>query len=70
MSIKATIEIILQIESFRNIDLFHFGLYCLRGRFYMLDSSKKNVKKEIIIDININEKYRKYTFRFPIHFQV
>ena len=43
MSIKATLEVVLHVESFKNIDLFQFGLYCLRGRFYKLDASKKNV---------------------------
>lgn len=34
MSLKAQIEFILHIESFRNIDLFHQGLYQLRFRIY------------------------------------
>lgn len=34
MSLKAIVEFILQVESFRNIDLFHQGLYQLRFTIY------------------------------------
>ena len=34
MSLKAIIEIAVHVESFRNIDLFHQGLYQLRFRIY------------------------------------
>lgn len=46
MSIKASLEVILHVENFKNIDLFHFGLYCLRGRFYRMDVTKKNVTQK------------------------
>ena len=34
MSLKAIVEFILHVESFKNIDLFHQGLYQLRFRIY------------------------------------
>lgn len=41
MSIKAIYEIILHIDSFHNIDLYHFGLYCLKARFFSYDDKGK-----------------------------
>lgn len=34
MSLKATIEFFLHLESFRNIDLFSQGLYFLKFKIY------------------------------------
>ena len=34
MTLKALVEILLHIDSFRNIDLFYQGLYYAKFRFY------------------------------------
>jgi len=34
MSLKSTIEFVLHVESFRNIDLCHQGFYFLKFKFY------------------------------------
>lgn len=40
MSLKSTIELILQVESFRNIDLDHQGFYYMKFKFYELKNEK------------------------------
>ncbi|CAJ1408237.1 unnamed protein product [Effrenium voratum] len=40
MSLCTVVEIALQFESFRNIDLFHQGLYHLKTRIYREDESR------------------------------
>ena len=34
MTLKALVEIVLHIDTFRNIDLYYQGLYFVKFRFY------------------------------------
>lgn len=34
MTFNGTVEFILHLESFRNIDLYHQGIYFLKGSIY------------------------------------
>lgn len=44
MSLRSVVEVALHFESFRNIDLFHQGLYHLKTRLYLeKDGEKRNL---------------------------
>ena len=40
MPLKAILDIVLHFESFRNIDLYHFGVYSIKSSIYQLDKSQ------------------------------
>lgn len=41
MSVRAVVEVALHFESFRNVDLFHQGLYHLKTRLYREDGDQR-----------------------------
>jgi len=64
MSLKALIEAVVHLESFRNIELFYQGLYFLKCRLYSEDSSslddaeqaaRPQPSKDALKDDKINE---------------
>jgi len=40
MSLKAILDIVLHFKSFRNINLYEFGVYCIKSIIYQLDKSQ------------------------------
>ena len=59
MSVRSILEIVLHVESFRNIDLFYQGLYFLKFNIYMENNDQVNFFLSIFKnnDINRNRKY-------------
>ena len=43
MSVKGILELVLYLEKFRNIDLFHQGLYQIRLQFYQQGNLSKGI---------------------------
>lgn len=40
MPLKAILDIVLHLESFHNIDLYHFGVYSLKSCIYQVDKNQ------------------------------
>lgn len=49
MTFNGTIEFLLHLESFRNIDLYHQGIYYLKGSIYSQKPNSLEVKFQIIM---------------------
>ena len=61
MSLRALLEIVVHLESFRNIDLFYQGLYYIKVTLY----SKRNEEVIYILILYIYIYYPTiYTFHF------
>ena len=64
MSLRALLEIVVHLESFRNIDLFYQGLYYVKVSVY----NKKN--EEVRYILYIRHPYCSYTMLIPIVFSL
>ncbi|CAG9331745.1 unnamed protein product [Blepharisma stoltei] len=56
MSVQGVIEFALRLESFRNVDLFHQGVYGLRFSLYYMSDEEKNFAYPYNVIINTTPK--------------
>ena len=59
MSLRATYDILVQFTEFRNIDLYHQGVYYLRAQIYIPGEGSKPNPTRGSLDKNKNKKKKK-----------
>jgi len=59
MPLKAILDIVLHFESFRNIDLYHFGVYSIKTTIYQIDKNQ-NVLNNLVLFLTKKNKTENY----------